>query len=144
MALNLYSYVENPFSDRAYFNYPKFIDHCKKTMKIMDNMIELELEKIDAILAKIDSDPETEDIKMVEKNLWTRIRKKCKEGRRSGIGITAMGDMLAALGIKYGTPEATHFVEYVQKVMATAVYIGSCDLVQVDGRPTFGCFDYEK
>ena len=142
MALNLYSYVENPFSDRAYFNYPKFIDHCKKTMKIMDNMIELELEKIDAILAKIDSDPETEDIKMVEKNLWARIRKKCKEGRRSGIGITAMGDMLAALGIKYGTAYATEFTTDLQRILATSVYIESCDLVQRDNRPAFGCFDY--
>lgn len=142
MALNLYSYVENPFSDKAYFNYPKFIDHCKKTMKIMDNMIELELEKIDAILAKIDSDPETEDIKMVEKNLWTRIRKKCKEGRRSGIGITAMGDMLAALGIKYGTAYATEFTTDLQRILATSVYIESCDLVQRDNRPAFGCFDY--
>ena len=142
MALNLYSYVENPFSDRAYFNYPKFVDHCKKTMKIMDNMIELELEKIDAILAKIDSDPETEDIKMVEKNLWTRIRKKCKEGRRSGIGITAMGDMLAALGIKYGTAYATEFTTDLQRILATSVYIESCDLVQRDNRPAFGCFDY--
>jgi ribonucleoside-diphosphate reductase alpha chain len=144
MALNLYSYVENPFSDRAYFNYPKFIDHCKKTMKIMDNMIELELEKIDAILAKIDSDPETEDIKMVEKNLWTRIRKKCKEGRRSGIGITAMGDMLAALNFKYGTEDATNFAADIQRILATAVYIESCDLVQRDNRPVFGCFDYTE
>jgi len=142
MALNLYSYVENPFSDRAYFNYPKFIDHCKKTMKIMDNMIELELEKIDAILSKIESDPETEDIKMVEKNLWTRIRKKCKEGRRSGIGITAMGDMLAALGIKYGTAYATEFTTDLQRILATSVYVESCDLVQRDNRPAFGCFDY--
>ena len=142
MALNLYSYVVNPFSNEAYFDIEKFIDHCKKTMKIMDNMIELELEKIDSILAKVESDPESDDIKMIEKNLWTRIRKKCKEGRRSGIGITAMGDMLAALGIKYGTEEATEFTAYIQKVLATSVYVGSCDLVQVDGRPAFGCFDY--
>ena len=142
MALNLYSYVVNPFSNEAYFDIEKFIDHCKKTMKIMDNMIELELEKIDSILAKVESDPESDDIKMIEKNLWTRIRKKCKEGRRSGIGITAMGDMLAALGLKYGTEEATEFTAYIQKVLATSVYVGSCDLVQVDGRPAFGCFDY--
>ena len=143
MALNLYSYVDNPFTKEAKFNYPKFIDHCKKTMKIMDNMIELELEKIDAILAKIETDPEDEDIKMVEKNLWTRIRKKCKEGRRSGIGITAMGDMLAALGISYGTKKATEFTTDIQRILATAVYIESCDLVQRDNRPTFGCFDYQ-
>lgn len=143
MALNLYSYVENPFTSNSYFNYPKFIDHCKKTMKIMDNMIELELEKIDAILDKIETDPEDEDIKMIEKNLWTRIRKKCEEGRRSGIGITAMGDMLAALGISYGTKRATEFTTDIQRILATAVYIESCDLVQRDNRPAFGCFDYQ-
>ena len=143
MALNLYSYVDNPFTKNAKFNYNKFIDHCKKAMKIMDNMIELELEKIDTILVKVESDPETDDIKMVEKNLWTRIRKKCKEGRRSGIGITAMGDMLAALNLKYGTEEATNFAADIQRILATAVYIESCDLVQRDNRPAFGCFDYE-
>ena len=143
MALNLYSYVENPFTKDAYFNYEKFIDHCKKTMKIMDNMIELELEKVDAIIAKIETDPEDDDIKMVEKNLWLRIRKKCKEGRRSGIGITAMGDMLASLGIKYGTKEATQFATDIQRILATSVYIESCDLVQRDNRPAFSCFDYQ-
>lgn len=143
MALNLYSYVDNPFTKNAKFNYEKFIDHCKKTMKIMDNMIELELEKVDAILAKIENDPEDDDIKMVEKNLWTRIRKKCKEGRRSGIGITAMGDMLAALNLKYGTKEATNFAADIQRILATAVYIESCDLVQRDNRPAFGCFDFQ-
>ena len=143
MALNLYSYVDNPFTKDAKFNYEKFIDHCKKTMKIMDNMIELELEKVDAILTKIESDPEDEDIKMVEKNLWTRIRKKCKEGRRSGIGITAMGDMLAALNLKYGTEEATNFAADIQRILATAVYVESCDLVQRDDRPAFSCFDYQ-
>ena len=142
MALNLYSYVINPFTKEAKFDYSKFIDHCKKTMKIMDNMIELELEKIDAIIAKIESDPEDDDIKMVEKNLWVRIHKKCKEGRRSGIGITAMGDMLAALNLKYGTEEATNFATDIQRILATAVYIESCDLVQRDNRPAFGCFDY--
>lgn len=142
MSLNLYSYVDNPFTKKASFNFDKFIEHAKTSIKIMDNMIELELEKIDKILAKVDSDPESDDIKLVEKNLWTRIRKKCKEGRRSGIGITAMGDMLAALGIKYGTPKATLFTQEVQKALALSVYIGSCDLVQKDNRPVFGCFDY--
>lgn len=143
MALNLYSYIDNPFTKNASFNFDKFIKHAKLSIKIMDNMIDLELEKIDKILAKIESDPETEETKAIEKNLWTKIRKKCKEGRRSGIGITAMGDMLAALGIKYGTPEATHFTAYIQKVLATSIYIGSCDLVQIDNRPVFGCFDFE-
>ena len=143
MALNLYSYVDNPFTRDAKFNYEKFINHCKKTMKIMDNMIELELEKVDAILAKIETDPEDEDIKMVEKNLWMRIRKKCKEGRRSGIGITAMGDMLAALNLKYGTEEATNFAADIQRILATAVYVESCDLVQRDNRHAFSCFDFQ-
>lgn len=142
MALNLYSYVDNPFSDNAKFNYDKFINHSKKCMKIMDNMIELELEKIDKILAKIESDPEDEDIKAIEKNLWVRVRKKCEEGRRSGIGITAEGDMLAALGIKYGTKKATEFVGDIHRILATAVYIESCDLVQRDNRPCFSVFDY--
>lgn len=142
MAINLYSYVDNPFSDNAKFNYDKFINHSKKCMKIMDNMIELELEKIDKILAKIESDPEDEDIKAIEKNLWIRVRKKCEEGRRSGIGITAEGDMLAALGIKYGTKKATEFVGDIHRILATAVYIESCDLVQRDNRPCFSVFDY--
>ena len=143
MSLNLYSYVDYPFTSDARFNFEKFIKHAKLSIKLMDNMIDLENEKIDKILAKVETDPEDEDIKAVEKNLWTRVKRMNNFGRRSGIGFTALGDMLAALGLKYGTPEATHFVEYVQKVMATAVYIGSCDLVQIDGRPTFGCFDYE-
>lgn len=143
MSLNLYSYVDNPFTKDASFNFEKFIKHAKLSIKLMDNMIDLENEKIDKILAKVETDPEDEEIKAVEKNLWNRVKRMNNFGRRSGIGFTALGDMLAALGIKYGTPEATHFVEYVQKVMATAVYIGSCDLVQVDGRPAFGCFDYE-
>ena len=142
MAINLYSYVDNPFSDNAKFNYDKFINHAKKCMKIMDNMIELELEKIDKILTKIESDPEDEDIKAIEKNLWVRVKKKCKEGRRSGIGITAEGDMLAALGIKYGTKKATEFVGDIHRILATAVYIESCDLVQRDNRPCFSVFNY--
>lgn len=143
MSLNLYSYVDFPFTNDASFNFDKFIKHAKLSIKLMDNMIDLENEKIDKILAKIESDPEDEDIKFIEKNLWEKVKRMNNFGRRSGIGFTALGDMLAALGMKYGTPEATHFVEYVQKVMATAVYIGSCDLVQIDGRPAFGCFDYE-
>lgn len=142
MSLNLYSYVDFPFTNDATFNFDKFIKHAKLSIKLMDNMIDLENEKIDKILAKIERDPEDEDIKFIEKNLWEKVKRMNNFGRRSGIGFTALGDMLAALGMKYGTPEATQFVEYVQKVMATAVYIGSCDLVQIDGRPAFGCFDY--
>ena len=143
MSLNLYSYVDNPFTKDASFNFEKFINHAKLSIKLMDNMIDLENEKIDRILAKIDSDPETEETKAVEKNLWVKVKHMNNFGRRSGIGFTALGDMLAALNLKYGTPNATEFVECVQRVMATSVYIGSCDLVQVDNRPSFGCFNYE-
>lgn len=143
MSLNLYSYVDNPFTSKASFNFEKFINHSKLSIKLMDNMIDLENEKIDRILNKIDNDPEDADTKAVERKLWERVKYMNNFGRRSGIGFTALGDMLAALGYKYGTPTATKFVEFVQKVMATSVYIGSCDLVQVDGRDAFGCFDYE-
>ena len=144
MSLNLYSYVDNPFTSDARFNFEKFINHAKLSIKLMDNMIDLENEKIDKILAKIETDPEDDDIKAIEKNLWKRVKRMNNFGRRSGIGFTALGDMLAALGFKYGTLEATNFVEYVQKIMATAIYIGSCNLVQIDGRPPFGCFSYDK
>ena len=143
MSLNLYSYVDNPFTSDATFNFDKFIKHAKLSIKLMDNMIDLENEKIDRILNKIESDPEDNDTKAVEKNLWERVKYMNNFGRRSGIGFTALGDMLAALGMKYGTEEATIFVENVQRVMATSVYIGSCDLVQCDNRPAFGCFDYQ-
>lgn len=143
LSLNLYSYVINPFTDNARFDFEKFIKHAKLSIKLMDNMIDLENEKIDRILSKIDADPETEETKAVEKNLWKRVKYMNSFGRRSGIGFTALGDMLAALGLKYGTLEATEFVQYIQKIMATSVYIGSCDLVQIDKRDVFGCFNYE-
>lgn len=143
MSLNLYSYVDNPFTKGANFNFEKFINHAKLSIKLMDNMIDLENEKIDRILAKIDSDPETEETKAVEKNLWVKVKHMNNFGRRSGIGFTALGDMLAALNIKYGTHEATEFVQFIQKIMATAVYVGSCDLVQIDKRNAFGCFSYD-
>ncbi len=143
MSLNLYSYVDNPFTKDASFNFEKFISHAKLSIKLMDNMIDLENEKIDRILAKIDSDPETEETKAVEKNLWVKVKHMNNFGRRSGIGFTALGDMLAALNLKYGTHEATEFVQFIQKIMATAVYVGSCDLVQIDKRNAFGCFSYD-
>lgn len=143
MSLNLYSYVIDPFTENARFDFDKFINHAKLSIKLMDNMIDLENEKIDRILSKIDSDPETDETKAVEKNLWIRVKHMNNFGRRSGIGFTALGDMLAALGMRYGTEEATIFVEDVQRILATSVYIGSCDLVQCDNRPAFGCFDYQ-
>lgn len=142
MSMNLYSYVDNPFTSEAKFNFEKFIKHGKLSIKLMDNMIDLENEKIDRILAKIDSDPEDEETKAIEKNLWLKVKHMNEYGRRSGIGFTALGDMLAALGLKYGSQSATVFVEYLQKTLATSIYIGSCDLVQVDKRPAFGCFDF--
>ena len=97
LAINLYSYVNNPFTDKAEFDFELYKEHVGLAQRMMDDIIDLELEKIDAILAKIDADPEIEELKHVERNLWTNIRKKAEEGRRTGIGITAEGDMLAAL-----------------------------------------------
>ena len=143
MLLNLYSYVKNPFSDEAVFDYNLLRDHSRKIMKIMDNMIDLELEKIDKIIEKIKSDPEDEATKKIELDLWKEIRRIGETGRRSGIGVTAEGDMLAALGFKYGTPEATDFSAEIHRIISTNVYISSCDLVQNDGRPMFECFNWE-
>ena len=100
LAINLYSYVNNPFTKEAEFDFELYKEHIGLAQRMMDDIIDLELEKIDAILAKIDADPEIEELKRVEKNLWTNIRKKSEEGRRTGIGITAEGDMLAALGLQ--------------------------------------------
>ena len=109
IAVNLYSYVDNPFTPEASFNFDKFRDHIAKAQRLMDDLIDLELEKVNKILAKIDSDPESDDIKSVERNLWLNIKMKCLEGRRTGLGITAEGDMLAGMGLRYGTDEATDF-----------------------------------
>lgn len=143
MSLNLFSYVDNPFTNKASFNYDKFIEHAKISIKLMDNMIDLENEKIDRILAKVESDPEDEETKAIEKNLWNRVKYMNNAGRRSGIGFTALGDMLAALNLKYGSEKATNFAKNIQRIFALCVYIGSCDLVQKDNRNTFECFNYE-
>ena len=107
IAVNLFSYVENPFTPEAKFNFDLFRDHITKAQRLMDDLIDLELEKVNKILAKIDSDPESDDIKSVERNLWLNIKMKCMEGRRTGLGITAEGDMLAAMSLRYGSDEAT-------------------------------------
>src|SRR5690606_20683731 len=109
LAINLFSYVENPFTKEASFNFELFKKHVGIAQRMMDDIIDLELEKIDAILIKIDNDPEEEEVKRIEKNLWLEIRKKAEEGRRTGVGITAEGDMLAALGIRYGSKEGNDF-----------------------------------
>ena len=143
MLLNLYGYVRNPFTKDAEFDFKLLADHSRKITKLMDNMIDLELEKIDAILEKIDRDPESEDTKNIERKLWAGIREMCVKGRRAGIGTTAVADAIAAMGMRYGTPEASKFAQEVERVICMNVYIESCDLVQRDHRPAFQVYDHE-
>lgn len=142
LAINLYSYVENPFTQKATFNFDRFKEHIHYAQRIMDDIIDLELEKIDAILEKINSDPEEEEIKTVEKRLWENISKKAKEGRRTGIGITAEGDMLAALGLEYGSDIGTDFSEEVHKTVALEAYRSSVFLAKERG--SFTLYDTER
>jgi ribonucleoside-diphosphate reductase alpha chain len=142
LAINLYSYVENPFTENARFNFNLFKTHVQKAQRIMDDIIDLEIEKIDAIMAKIDSDPEHEELKSVERNLWTNIRTKAIEGRRTGVGITAEGDMLAALGLRYGSENATDFSTEIHKTVALEAYRSSTTMAKERG--AFGIFDYQR
>ncbi len=133
LAINLYSYVNNPFTKEAEFDFELYKEHIGLAQRMMDDIIDLELEKIDAILSKIDADPETRRTEAVERNLWTNIRKKSEEGRRTGIGITAEGDMLAALGLRYGTDDATSFSVEVHKTLALEAYKSSTYLAKERG-----------
>ncbi len=133
MAINLFSYVKAPFTPEAVFDFGKFKAHAQLAQRLMDNIIDLELEKIEAILEKIKRDPEPDAVKATEKELWLKIREKCVNGRRTGIGITAEGDMLAALGIRYGAPESLDFCETLHKTMALEVYRGSVMLARERG-----------
>jgi ribonucleoside-diphosphate reductase alpha chain len=142
LAINLYSYVNNPFTGKAEFDFDLYKEHVGLAQRMMDDIIDLELEKIDVILAKINADPEIEEIKHVEKNLWENIRKKSEEGRRTGIGITAEGDMLAALGMKYGSDEATNFSVEVHKTLALEAYKASTYLAKERG--AFAIYDAER
>jgi len=142
LALNLYSYVENPYTESATFNSDLFSQHVHYAQRIMDNIIDLEVEKVDAIIAKIDADPEEQEIKAIERNLWQNIREKTLQGRRTGIGITAEGDMLAALGSRYGTKEATDFSTEVHKLLAIEAYRSSVDMAEERGM--FPIFDIER
>lgn len=142
LAINLFSYVENPFTKEASFNFELFKKHIAAAQRIMDDIIDLELEKIDAILAKIEADPEGDEIKGVEYNLWKNIQTKAKEGRRTGIGITAEGDMLAALGIKYGSDEGVDFSVKIHKHIAIEAYRAS--VYAAKERGAFGIFDSER
>ncbi|WP_299153720.1 adenosylcobalamin-dependent ribonucleoside-diphosphate reductase [uncultured Christiangramia sp.] len=142
LAINLFSYVEEPFTENAHFNYELFKKHISAAQRIMDDIIDLELEKIDNIIGKIDADPENEEVKAVEKNLWLNIRKKAHEGRRTGIGITAEGDMLAGLGIKYGSKEGIDFSVDIHKNIAIEAYRASVETAKERG--AFGIFDSER
>lgn len=142
LAINLYSYVVNPFTPDAYFDFDLFKVHVAKAQRIMDDIIDLEKEKIDTIIQKIDSDPEPEEVKSTERHLWEKIRTKTLKGRRTGVGTTAEGDMLAALGFKYGTPEATDFSVSVHKALCLAAYKSSVDMAQERG--AFEIFDADR
>jgi ribonucleoside-diphosphate reductase alpha chain len=142
IAINLYSYVVNPFTPQASFDFELFKKHSALALRIMDDIIDLECEKIDAIIAKVKQDPEEEEIKRIERKLWENIKEKTLMGRRTGIGITAEGDMLAALGLRYGTDEATDFSVNVHRTLATEVYGASADLAGERG--SFKVFDIER
>ena len=133
MAINLYSYVENPFTKEASFNFDLFKEHVTKAMRLMDDLIDLEVEKIHAILEKIQRDPEDVDIKRTEIELWNKILEKSLGGRRTGLGITGEGDMLAALGIIYGSDKSIDFAELVQKTLAVEAYRSSVNLAKERG-----------
>lgn len=142
LAINLFSYVENPFTKEAAFNWALFKKHIAAAQRMMDDIIDLELEKIDAILQKIDEDPEDAEIKRTERNLWLNIQTKANEGRRTGIGITAEGDMLAALGLRYGSEEGTEFSVEIHKTVALEAYRASVHTAKERG--AFAIFDSER
>ena len=141
LSINLYSYVENPFTKKAKFNYELFAEHVDYSQRFMDDIVDLEIEKVDAILNKIKNDPEPNEIKAVEINLWEKVKEKAIQGRRTGLGITAEGDMLAALGIKYGTKEATDFSENIHKFLAVNAYKSSIKMAKERG--SFDIWDYD-
>jgi ribonucleoside-diphosphate reductase alpha chain len=142
LAINLFSYVEDPFTNEASFNFDLFKKHISAAQRIMDDIIDLELEKIDVILDKINADPEIDEVKVTERKLWMNIKKKAKEGRRTGIGITAEGDMLAALGIRYGSKKGNDFSVKVHKTMAVEAYRASVNIAKERG--AFPVFDAER
>lgn len=142
LAINLFSYVENPFTANATFNMELFKTHVGIAQRMMDDIIDLELEKVDEILRKIELDPEEEEVKRIERNLWIEIRKKAQEGRRTGVGITAEGDMLAALNIRYGSEQGNSFSELVHKTLALAAYRSSVEMAKERG--AFLIFDSER
>lgn len=142
LAINLYSYVVNPFTAEAYFDFELFKKHVALAQRIMDDIIDLELEKIERIMEKIDSDPESAEVKGTERHLWEKIYRKSGLGRRTGVGITAEGDMLAAMGLRYGTEEATEFSEKVHKMIAIEAYRSSVNMAKERG--AFEIYDAER
>ena len=142
IAINLYSYVQKPFTKEAYFDFELFRKHVGIAQRMMDDIIDLEMEKIDKILEKIDSDPEDISIKRTERDLWVKIRTKTIQGRRTGVGTTAEGDMLAAMGLRYGTEEATAFSVEVHKALALAAYSSSVEMAKERG--SFTVFDWKR
>ncbi len=133
LAVNLYGYVQNPFTKDAYFDFDLFRSHVRMAQRIMDDIIDLELEMIDRILTKVESDPQTPEVKATEVNLWKKIQHMAEAGRRTGVGITAEGDMLAALGLRYGTQEATDFAVEVQRTLAVQAYKSSVEMARERG-----------
>ena len=142
LAINLYSYVKNPFTPEAEFDFDLFRRHVQLAQRLMDDIIDLEQEKIDRILEKIASDPQSDEVKATERTLWEKIRRRTGQGRRTGVGITAEGDMLAALGLRYGTQEALDFAVEVQKTLALSAYRSSVTMAQERG--AFEVFDAER
>ena len=142
IAVNLYSYVRNPFTKDASFDFELFREHITVAQRMMDDIIDLEMEKIETIIAKIATDPETDEVKQTELNLWKKIRSKTLKGRRTGVGTTAEGDMIAAMGLRYGTPEATEFSVSVHKALALAAYRSS--VVMAQERGAFEIYDAKR
>ena len=142
LAINLYAYVVNPFTPEARFDFDLFRRHVRCAQRFMDDIIDLELEKIDAILEKINADPQEEEVKATERRLWEKIKHKTALGRRTGVGITAEGDMLAALGLRYGTEEATEMAVNVQRTLALAAYASSVEMARERG--AFAVFDARR
>ena len=133
LAVNLFSFVKNPFTPQAEFDFGLLEHHVRKAQRIMDDIIDLEMEKIDKILQKVDADPENEEVKRTERSLWLKIKEKTLRGRRTGLGTTAEGDMIAAMGLRYGTPESTQFSESVHRAVAIAAYKESVNMARERG-----------
>jgi len=141
ISMNLLSFVKEKYTEKAYFDFEEFKKYSKMAQRMMDNIVDLELEKIESILTKIESDPETDDVKRTERELWIKIKKACENGRRTGLGVTALGDTIAALGVLYGSKESVEVVESLYKALELAAYESSIDMAQERG--IFPVYDYE-